>query len=369
MTMPFLYKGAAFRRFGYRLAVAAAATVMCPSLVGAQATSATSSPQEISKTDVATPTPSLETLKRMIDKGQAAEALKQMAHLLAATPISPGVLRLEGEAYYAANQYGSADRAFEQAFLQDPQDLESLQMRGLSLFRLGRPKDAIPLLSRAHAWGSQTRVDPSYVLALCYVDTRQFDEARQAFAMQYGFEPESAPAYLLAARMLLRRDFVPIAEEYARKAVALDPKLPLAHELLGEVALAGNHLDEAIAEFKQEQVQNPLEAGLYDRIGDAYVRSGKYQEASQWLQRAVLLEPTSTGPYILLGKVLLKQGSASSALMYLEHANVMDPNNYMTHGLLSQAYRSVGRAEDAARQADISEKLQSTAEPKLRGVQ
>ena len=363
--MPFLHRGLAFRRFGARVVLAAAATVIDPCVIAAQAPP---SAREVSPAELPSATPSIEALKRMIDKGQAEEALKQITPLLTRDSVSSSLLRLAGVAYYASNQYGNADRAFERAFARDPQDLESLQMRGLTLFRLGRPADAIPLLSRAHAWGSQTRVDPSYVLALCYMDTRRFDDARHAFADQYGFEPESAPAYLLTARMLLRRDFVPIAQEYALKAVTLDPQLPLAHELLGEVALAGNHLEEAITEFKREQARDPLEAGLYDRIGDAYIRSGKYQEASQWLQRAVLLEPTSTGPYILLGKALLKQGSSVNALMYLEHANAMDPNNYMTHGLLSQAYRSVGRAEDAAKQAEISEKLQNTAETKLRSV-
>src|SRR2546427_822436 len=81
----------------------------------------------------------------------------------------------------------------------------------------------------------------------------------RAFAGQYGFAPDSASAYLLAARMLLRREYVPVAQEFARKALELNPELPLAHALLGEIALAGEHLDEAIAEFEKERVRNPLD--------------------------------------------------------------------------------------------------------------
>ncbi len=47
-------------------------------------------------------------------------------------------------------------------------------------------------------------VDPQYVLGLCYLDTNRFDDARHAFAAQYEFLPDSAPAYLLEGRMLLR---------------------------------------------------------------------------------------------------------------------------------------------------------------------
>jgi predicted Zn-dependent protease len=242
-------------------------------------------------------------------------------------------------------------------------------MRGLTLFRLGKPVEAIPLLEAAHNWTPDTRTDPSYVLALCYIDTRRYDDARQAFASQYGFPPDSAAAYLLAARMFLRREYVPVAKESAIKALDLDPKLPMAHLLLGEIALAGEHLDDAIVEFEKERVQNPLEASSYDRLGDAYTRAGDYTRAQQALQQALLLDPNSTGPYILLGKVLLKRQDGVNAAMYLERAAKMDPGNSMTHALLAQAYRLLGRTEDATRQTEMAQKLQSANQPKLQKIQ
>jgi tetratricopeptide (TPR) repeat protein len=236
---------------------------------------------------------------------------------------------------------------------------------GLTLYRQGQPGAAIPWLESAHQWTPQTKVDPSYVLALCYLDTRRYDDARRAFAWQYGFAADSASAYLLAARMLLRREYVPVAQEFARKALALNPDLPLAHGLLGEVALAGEHLDEAIAEFEKERIRNPLDGGVYDRLGDAYTRAGQFESAQQSLQRALLLEPNATGPYILLGKVLLKRQDPASAMTYLERAVKMDPANFMSHNLLGQAYRAVGRIEDASRETQIAQKIQSANEPKL----
>jgi len=304
----------------------------------------------------------------MIDRGHPADALKQLDTLAAQQPVPAGVNRLRGLALYSQSQFVEADAAFASALKQDPHDEESTQLRGLTLFRLGRPADAIPLLESAHDWTSQTRIDPSYVLALCYLDTRQFDSARRAFATQYGFPPDSAPAYLLAARMLLRREYLPAAQQFATKALELDPQLPLAHALLGEVALAGEHLDQAAAEFEKERLRNPLDGGIYDRLGDTYTRSGDYVKAQQSLQRALLLEPNSTGPYILLGKVLLKRQDPASAMMYLERAEKMDPSNFITHSLLGQAYRSLGRTEDASRETQTSQKIQAASEPKLETV-
>ncbi len=230
-------------------------------------------------------------------------------------------------------------------------------MRGLTLFRLGKPDEAIPLFEAAHSWNPQTKYDPNYVLALCYSDTHRYDDARHAFAAQYGFAPDSASAYLLAARLFFRRGYLSTAQDYAAKALELDPQLPLAHGLLGEIALAGEHLDVAIAEFEKERARNPLEGGIYDRLGDAYTRSGDYIKAERALQQALLLEPNATGPYILLGKVLLRQKDPVSAAMYLERAEKMDPGNTMTHSLLGQSYRAMGRAEDASREMQIVQKL------------
>jgi len=316
----------------------------------------------------ASSTANLAQLRQMIDHGHSDEALKQLDALAAQQPVPAGVYRLRGVALYQQNSFQKADAAFASALQQDAHDLESTQMRGLTLFRLGQPAKAIPFLEAAHDWNAQTRVDPSYVLALCYVETRNYDGARHAFAEQYGFAPDSAQAYLLAARMLFRREYLPIAQQYATKALELDAQLPLAHELLGEIALAGEHLDVAIAEFEKERARNPLDGSIYDRLGDAYIRAGDYTKAQQSLQRALLLEPASTGPYILLGKALLRSQDPVNAAMYLERAERMDPGNSMTHSLLSQAYRSLGRTADASREVNTAQKLQAASQPKLEDV-
>ncbi len=282
---------------------------------------------------------------------------------------APGVDRARGQALYDANQLPEAERAFAAAMQADPHDDEAVQMRGLTLFRMGRPADAIPLLERAHEQGVQRKADPTYVLALCYIDTRRYDDARRAFAAQYGLPPDSAGAYLLAGRMLLRREYLPVAERFARQATQLDAHLPLAHELLGEVQLAQNQLDEAAASFRLEIQTNPADAASYERLGDLLGRQGKFAESRQSLQRAVLLEPNSTGPYILLGRTTLREGDAVAALTYLQRAERMDPANAMTHNLLAQTYRTLSRPEDATRELGIVEKLHAADAPKLTTVQ
>jgi len=311
-------------------------------------------------------------LRRLLDTGHVDQALQQIDSLKTRQPRIAGLNRMQGLALYAKGELKSAHQAFAEALTEDPADVEAAQMRGLTLFRLGRPADAIPLLESARgksaAPSANRKADPNYLLALCYMDTRRYDDARRAFAAQFGFPPDSASAYLLAARMLLRREYLPVSQSFAEQALKLEPSLPLAHALLGEIALAGNHLDEAIAQFEQERRANPLEPSIYDRLGDAYNRAARYDEAQASLQEAVLLEPNSTGPYILLGKTMLKKGDAVAAVTYLERAAKMDPANYMTHSLLGQAYRTMGRSDDASRETATAQRLQTASEPKLESL-
>jgi tetratricopeptide (TPR) repeat protein len=339
-------------------------SVLAAGLLAPPGVSAQSGGQPASQSSQTSPT-DLAAIRRLIDRGQPQEALRQLDTLAAHEPPPAGVETVRGMALYAEENFQEADQALAKALEQNGKDIEAAEYRGLTLFRMGRPADAIPVLEGIHEWAPGTKVDPSYVLALCYLDTRRYDDARHAFARQFGFQPDSAAAYLLAGRMLLRHEFLPIAQEYAKKAAELDPKLPLARQLLGEIALAKQDVDGAVAEFEKERDLNPLYGGIYDRLGDAYTRAGQYQKALQALQQAVLLEPNSTGPYILLGKVMLKQQDPVSAAMYLERAEKMDPSNYMTHSLLGQAYRALGRTAEASREVGTAEKLQSAAAPKL----
>lgn len=306
---------------------------------------------------------SFESAKDLAGKGRLDQAMAQLDQLAKQATEPAGVERLRGMIFYQREQFPEAIAAFEKATQQDPKDAEALEMQGVSLFRLGHTKEALPLLERARKEVQGANVDPDYVLALCYTDVQRYDDARRAFARQYGFEPDSAEAHLLAGRMFLRRELREQAGAEATKALTITPALPLAHELLGEVALAGGDTAGAIKEFEAERKLNPLNPDLYDRLGDAYVRNGQYPEAQEALNRAVLLEPEATGPYILLGETFLKLKQPIQALHYLARAVRMDPSNYITHNLLGQAYKATGQLAEANREFKMVVQLQHRNEP------
>jgi|UPI00067954DD predicted Zn-dependent protease len=303
--------------------------------------------------------PSLNHARQLWVQGRLDEALAETEALRKVNPEPAEVERLRGFIFYQQNKLSEADSSFALALQQDPKDKDAMEMRGVTLFRMGRAADAIPFLEAARASIPGANIDPNYVLGASYLQVQRYDDARHAFAAQYGFAPDSAPAFLLTARMALHQELVAAAEQSAQKASQLDPKLPGAHLILAEIALARADTTRAIDELEKEQALNPLNGEIYDRLGDAYVRNGQYDKAQQALNCAVLLEPNATGPYILLGKALLGQQNPLMAAMYLEHALKMDPGNYIAHSILAQVYRAEGRKDDAAREFQMAEKLQS----------
>ena len=302
--------------------------------------------------------PEFAEARRLLQEGKFDEALSLLRGLETREPAMKGLAHELGLAYYKKGDYLNAIASLKNAQAENAQDGEATQLLGLSYYLAGRPAEAIPALEKVQTWYPSANVDASYILGICYIQTKDYPRARAAFAQMFDVPAESASSYLFTARMLLRQDFAPIAEEYARKATAIDPKLPLAHQLLGELYLYQSKIDEAIAEFKKELDINPAHAAAYYKLADGYSRVQKFDEAERLLQRSIWLDSTSTGPYILLGKVLEKKGETELAVRALQRALTMDANNPMPHHLLGQAYRKLGRTEDAERELKIAGQLE-----------
>jgi tetratricopeptide (TPR) repeat protein len=302
--------------------------------------------------------------RRLLEQGKSPEAIAALEELRRNKPELAGLSRELGIAYYRKGDYLNAVANLQRAISENANDSEATQLTGLSLYLAGKPADAIPYLEKVQSWYPSANVDAAYILGVSYIQTKNYPQARAAFAKMFGVPAESAASYLFTARMLLRHDFGPVAEEYGQKAIAIDPKLPLAHFLLGELFLYQSKIPEAIAQLQQELAINPGHAASYYKLADAYSRVQKYDDAEKLLQRSIWLDATSTGPYILMGKVLEKKGEPALAVRSLQRAISMDPNNSISHHLLGQAYRDLGRTEDAERELKLAEQLQTREDAK-----
>ncbi len=297
--------------------------------------------------------------RKLSQQGKYDDAIALLEPLASRTPKPAGISHELGTVYYKKGDYLKAADYLKQAVAEDPNDKEAVQLLGLSYYLAGRPAEAIPYLEKVQTWYPRANVDAAYILGISYIQAKDYPQARKAFATMFDVPADSGASYLITARMLFRQEFTPVAEDYAQKAIAADPKLPLAHQLLGEIHLFTSKIPEAIHDFQQELAINPAYAPALYKLADAYSRVQKYDEAERLLQRSIWLDASSTGPYILMGKVLQKKGEPVLAIRTLQRAVAMDPNNPITHHLLGQAYRDLGKNEEAEQELKIAEQLRA----------
>jgi len=149
-----------------------------------------------------------------------------------------------------------------------------------------------------------------------------------------------------------------LAATQAQKALDISPNVPLAHFMLGEIALDKSDFDQAARQFEAERRINPDYALGYERLGDAYMHLDKLPEAQMALTKAITLDTDLTSAFVKMGMVLLRRQDPQTAIQYLQHAEQLNPDDFETHSFLAQAYHKIGQEGDAKRENAIADKIQ-----------
>ena len=270
-----------------------------------------------------------------------------------------------GVELYKQRQFAKTIETLERAIATETkgtqQYRESTVILGQSHYLLAHMPQAAQWLQSAVDDGVHIN-EVFYMLGNCYIQLRQPVQSRAAFAAMFSVPFESAAAHLLTAQFMVRQEFEEFAQKELAAAVAIDPKIPQAHYLLGIMAIFRNELDKGLDELRQEIAINPDFAMAYYKLGDAYTRREDWDSAIPPLQRSVWLNPDYSGPYILLGKAYLKKEDLGSAEGMLRRAIKMDPANYQAHYVLGQVLLKQGKAGEGRKMLEESQKLRAPNE-------
>ncbi len=273
--------------------------------------------------------------------------------LLSSPSAELNELHKQGAAFYDQKKYPEAIAALEKAVqTEDPHSAEYVESTlyiGQSYFSLLQPAKAIPWLEK-----TAPTVEVSYMLGNAFMQLRDVDKAEIAFARLFGVPADSAAAHILAAELMLKREYEDDAFAQVKKALAIDPKIPGAHFMLGEIDIFHAQFDDGIAEMGKEIEINPNYSMAWYRLGEVLARQERWQAAIPNLERAIWLNADFSGPYIVLGKCYFKTANYSNAEGILRHALTLDPNNYSARYLLGQTLIAEGKKDEGR---DVLEKL------------
>ena len=113
-----------------------------------------------------------------------------------------------------------------------------------------------------------------------------------------------------------------------KKALALDPDDPRAHDNLGVALAETGRIDDAIAEYRRSLELNSGSSHTHNNLGTALAEKGMLDDAFQHFEKAVELNPDNASAQINLGNVLaLKKEHVDEALVHLRRGVELDPES------------------------------------------
>jgi eukaryotic-like serine/threonine-protein kinase len=184
----------------------------------------------------------------------------------------------------------------------------------------------------------------------------RFEAARTNFEQALKFDPNYAPAMagLSHVESLYYRDLAtdPVrlqkAEEYARRAVAIDPNLAEAHVALGQTYGLKYDYAAAAAELREAIKLEPDDSLAWDLLSWAlaYELPPDAAEAEKAAREALRLQPASANSQYHLGRALLLQGRDDDAAAAFRRAKEIGSNSYYSLGM-SQLALAQGHYDQA----------------------
>lgn len=150
------------------------------------------------------------------------------------------------------------------------------------------------------------------------------------------------------------------AEKIFSAIVSHYPEEPGVHFLYG-AHLMDLRPEDGMKEMKRELEISPFSVPARLRMAEQYINEEKPDQARQLAQQAVALEPASSSARLILGESLIAQGKSAEGIVELEKSRDAAPGRVRTHWDLLRAYTALGRAQDAKREKEEIEKLNTPA--------
>jgi tetratricopeptide (TPR) repeat protein len=232
----------------------------------------------------------------------AAERVERLQAFIKKHPDSAQLLRAEelltsARAALGDERLRGGDRAagvelFRAAVAEAPEGMSDKLFAGVvsqlpaNLYVLGERDAALEL---AHAIEARVKDSPQRLLAVAsfYLGIEQPDEAARVAQAALALQPDLAAAHQVlgtAYRYALRLDDA--AAELAR-AVELDPKSVSARHTLAELKRATGKPEEALALYREQLAADPKDANARTGLVLALFDTGKREEAERELQSAL----------------------------------------------------------------------------------
>jgi len=326
-------------------------------------------------------------------RGDLAAAAASYESLLQIAPrLAPAYNNL-GSLYLRQREYKKAAAVLEKGLKIDPEMSSASALLGMALYEMGDYAAAGRNLESALR-GNPEDSNAELFLANDLIKLGDFERAAEHLRRLSQRQPENPEVWYLLGKVHMK-----LSEEALSKLSALDPNSVWVHEISGEVMESMKNYDGALLEYKKAVEVAPQQAGTHYHLGNAYWSLNMWDVATEQFRAELANDPSNCMAQWKIGNIILEQhGDSSQALAEVQKAlgvcpNLMgarvdraralikldrhaeavkdleaavkaDPAESSTHFLLAQAYRALGRTQEAQAEMKVFSKLEESSRAK-----
>ena len=183
-----------------------------------------------------------------------------------------------------------------QAALLQPSNPLILHDLGLAYLEVGQIPDAVAALQRAAA-GNPSDPDTHFRLGIALETSGDVGSAIVAYDRATELDPSLAEAWFRAGALVYTLGHRDEAIACFRRAAATGPKTTFGRLGKARALLTDDRDEEAERVLRRTLSQDPTNAMAHDLLGNLLAEFGRFDEARDYLQRAVALAPLLAGSY------------------------------------------------------------------------
>lgn len=195
------------------------------------------------------------------------------------------------------------------------------------------------------------------MLGLQYYQQNYFADAIGVLKKAMAVDPDNPDPRYLLIQAYYRNFEYERALALAQETVARFPEQALAHYHLGAQLNNFSKLTDAKQQLDLALAKDPGLVEAQAMMGDVLFKMGKTDESLNYFHKALAADPKLMDAQSGLGKALIQLKRYPEAAAAMEEAVKTNPNLASIHLYLSQAYRALGRAEEAKKEALVFSRL------------
>jgi len=171
-----------------------------------------------------------------------------------------------------------------------------------------------------------------YAIARVKMDLGLYPDAEEAMRAYLRKRPDDASAHYGLGRILVINLKDDAALDEFQRSIALKPTQTESYYEIGEIALRANDLDTAEKNYQICLKRDPQHGGALTGMGIVKYRTKQYQQAADYLERAVSFAPEFQTAHYYDGLTLSKLGRKEEAEAQLATASKMAAENSARKG-------------------------------------